>query len=204
MGKGFLGNLLQRPSRYRARHFRRREVMRADYLRLAISLLTHLSFDSVADVGCANGFLLEAFAGAGKRIEGVELSAAVVDLLASEVRPAVRIGDFSILEGHWDLVCCVEVAEHIAPRRSLELVETLTGAAVRWIFFTAAPPGQGGHGHINCRPRSEWLAEFEQQGWVADKARTDAVCRDLEDLERATWLRTNGFVLAPVATGLPQ
>ena len=204
MGKGFLGKLLKRPSRYRARHFRRRELMRADYLRLADSLLTHLPFDSVADVGCANGFLLEAFAGAGKRIEGVELSAAVVDLLAEEVRPFVRIGDFAILEGRWDLTCCVEVAEHIPPRRSLELVETLTEAAARWIFFTAAPPGQGGRGHINCRPHAEWLAEFGERGWVADQARTDAVRRDLERLERATWLRANGFVLARAASGISQ
>lgn len=178
--------------------------MRADYLRLADSLLTHLPFDSVVDVGCANGFLLEVFACAGKRIEGVELSAAVLDLLATEVRPFVRIGDFATLEGRWDLTCCVEVAEHIPPRRSLELVETLTEAAVRWIFFTAAPPGQGGRGHINCRPHAEWLAEFSGRGWVADEARTDAVRRDLERLERATWLRANGFVLAPAASRISQ
>jgi SAM-dependent methyltransferase len=197
VGTGFLGNLLKRPSRYRARHFRRREAMRTDYLFLADSLLSRLSFKTVADVGCANGFLLEAFVEAGKEAAGVELSPEVVEVLAPEVKPIVSIGDFSTLEGQWDLTCCIEVAEHIPPRRSLELVETLTRAATDWIFFTAAPPGQGGRGHINCRPHADWLAEFEQHGWVADSDRTEAVRHDLEELKHATWLRGNGFVLAP-------
>ena len=80
---------------------------------------------------------------------------------------------------------------------------TGTRTAIAWIFFTAAPPGQGGRGHINCRPPAEWLADFEQRGWVTDPARTEAVRRDLERLERATWLRSNGFVLTPVSTN-PQ
>lgn len=171
--------------------------MRPDYQRVANSLLRLLPFESVVDVGCANGFLLETFRAADKQIAGIELSAAVVELLDPAVREAVAIGDFAELAGSWDLVCCVEVAEHIVPDRSLDLVDTLTRAARDWIYFTAAPPGQGGHGHINCRPHDEWLAEFAERGWQVDSQRTDELRRELEQLERAAWLRGNSFLLAP-------
>lgn len=195
MGLTRLATWLRLPSRYRAKHFRRREAMRPDYLCVARSLLARLEFDSVADVGCANGFLLEEFRDQGKRIAGIELSPAVVDVLRSDIRAHVSIGDFSQLTGRYDLVCCVEVAEHIPEGRSLDLVESLTGLAERWIYFTAAPPGQGGHGHINCRPHAEWLEMFERQGWAESTELTTGLREDLGVIETAHWLRGNSFIL---------
>ena len=197
MGLTRLATWLKLPSRYRAKHFRRREEMRPDYARVAASLLERLDFETVADVGCANGFLLEAFLDAGKRIAGIELSPAVVEVLREGVAPYVAIGDFAEMTGRHDLVCCVEVAEHIPAERSAELVATLARLAERWIYFTAAPPGQSGHGHINCRPHAEWLGMFAERGWSADDALTTAFRGDLEALEKAHWLRANSFVLSP-------
>jgi hypothetical protein len=197
MGLTRLATWLKRPSRYRARHFHRREVMRPDYVQVARSLMRHLDFDSAAVVGCANGFLLEEFLGAGRRIAGIELSPEVHEVLRHDIRPYVSIGDFTEMSGRYDLVCCVEVAEHIEPSRSDDLVDALAPLAAKWIYFTAALPGQGGHGHINCRPHEEWLAMFAERGWVHDRDHTDALRRDLDSLERATWLEGNSFLLAP-------
>ncbi len=171
--------------------------MRPDYLLLARSLLRQLDFDSAADVGCANGFLLEEFLDSGKQIAGIELSPEVHEVLRHDVRPFVAIGDFAQMTGRYDLVCCVEVAEHISPSRSEDLVDTLAPLASRWIYFTAAPPGQGGHGHINCRPHEEWLAMFAERGWVEVPELTARLRDDLGALERATWLRGNSFILKP-------
>jgi SAM-dependent methyltransferase len=201
MGLSRLATWLKLPSRYRARHFHRREVMRPDYVRVARSLMRRLDFDSAADVGCANGFLLEEFLDAGKRIAGIELSPEVHEVLRHDLRPFVSIGDFSEMSGRFDLVCCVEVAEHIAPARSDDLVDSLTPLATKWIYFTAAPPGQGGHGHINCRPHEEWLAMFGERGWVRDAETTAALRRDLGSLEQAVWLAGNSFLLAPGPVG---
>ncbi|MFP3941146.1 MAG: class I SAM-dependent methyltransferase [Thermoanaerobaculia bacterium] len=194
---------LGRPKPYGRRHFRQREALRADYRLLARSLLRHLDFGAVLDVGCANAFLLEVFRDAGREVAGIEASPAIRSVLAPELCGVVRIGDFrEALDlvraggpGAWDLVACVEVAEHIEPDRSEELVETLVSVAGRWIYFTAAPPGQTGHGHINCRPHGEWLAWFEARGWAPAPPETDAVRRDLSHLGRAVWLRGNSFVL---------
>ncbi len=187
---------------FSSRHFRRREEFRSDYSILATSLLEHLAFDSAIDIGCGNGFLLSEFQKTGKRIAGLELSPAVKKFLPAELTGVVKIADFCEVRGSWDLACCVEVAEHIEPARSLELVDTLTSVARRWIYFTAAPPGQSGHGHINCRPHEEWLAWFEDNGWgIADTA-TAKLREDLGALRRATWLRENGFILQPLSVVL--
>ena len=180
---------------FEEKHFRAREKFRPDYHLLATTLLARLDFDSVFDVGCANGFLLESFLAAGKRIGGIELSPEAVAVLPPAVRPSVAIGDFSETTGRWDLVCCVEVAEHIVPARSAELVAIVAGAADRWVYFTAAPPGQSGRGHINCRPPEEWLSLFASQGWSLDERLTAAVRADLQRLSEAHWLRGNSLVL---------
>ena len=192
---------LGRPSPFAARHFRKREALRQDYALLADALLDLLGFDSVLDVGCANGFLLERFAAAGKEIAGIEASPAVRKVLSPGVAAAVVVGDFAEVPQRFprpfDLVCCVEVAEHIDPARSRELVTVVTGAASRWIYFTAAPPGQSGRGHINCRPHEEWLGWFEEEGWRVAGKETDALRAALEHLTRAHWLQGNSFLLAP-------
>ena len=192
---------LGRPSPFAVRHFRKREALRQDYALLADALLDLLGFDSVLDVGCANGFLLERFAAAGKEIAGIEASPAVRKVLSPGVAAAVVVGDFAEVPQRFprpfDLVCCVEVAEHLDPTRSRELVTVVTGAASRWIYFTAAPPGQSGRGHINCRPHEEWLGWFEEEGWRVAGKETDALRAALEHLTRAHWLQGNSFLLAP-------
>lgn len=194
-----LHHWLRKPKPYAARHFRRREELRSDYRVLADALVEILDFDTVLDVGCANGFLLERFRSIGKEVAGIESSPAVREVLREPVAEAVVVGDFAQIPERWsrrfDLVCCVEVAEHVEPHRSEELVDVLAGQAGRWIYFTAAPPGQSGHGHINLRPHGEWLAWFEARGWEVAPAEVTRLRDALTELERALWLRENSFLL---------
>lgn len=182
---------------FRVRDFRARERFRRDYEVLARSLDRRLDFGSVYDVGCANGFLVEELLRAGHRAGGIERSPEVHEVLPPGLRDLVAVGDFTEARGTWDLVACVEVAEHIEPERSEELVASLVDHARRWIYFTAAPPGQRGRGHINCRPHREWIRWFEERRWALALPETDAVREDLAQLEQAVWLRGNSFVLRP-------
>ncbi len=193
--------LPRRPKPYRRKDFVDRERYRPDYRALAGELMRAVEFESALDVGCANGFLLSEFLAAGRRVRGIEVSPAVREILPAELADAVQIGDFTAAAGAWDLVCCVEVAEHIPPERSEELVATLVRCARRAIYFTAAPPGQAGHGHINCRNHAEWLAWFEQLGWVEDPVRTARLKSVLSGLESAPWLAANSFLLVPAVSG---
>ncbi|MGH9465080.1 MAG: class I SAM-dependent methyltransferase, partial [Thermoanaerobaculia bacterium] len=121
-----------RPKAYGLKQFRARERYRPDYNHLASFLLGRLEFESVIDVGCGNGFLLEAFAEAGKRVKGVDRSPDVLQVVPSHLRAHVAVEDFALTNSHWDLVCCVEMAEHLEPERSQELVSALARLARRW------------------------------------------------------------------------
>jgi SAM-dependent methyltransferase len=189
-----LRRLAQRPKPYRLRDLERRERLRPDYVLLADFLLNHLPFESAIDIGCGNGFLLERFHDAGKSIAGVDVSPDVPHLLGKRLNGAVRVADFGAAVGSFDLACCVEVAEHIAPDRSLSLVETLSRVARSWIYFSAAPEGQAGRGHINCRPHSDWLEWFAFRGWHMEGTRTAELRDHLAQLRMAPWLRGNSFL----------
>ena len=68
----------------------------------------------------------------------------------------------------FDLVFSIEVAEHLRPELLPRLVAFLARQTGRYLVFGAAPPGQGGTGHIPAsqRTREEWIAAFEAAGLV--------------------------------------
>ncbi|MBN9509431.1 MAG: class I SAM-dependent methyltransferase [Alphaproteobacteria bacterium] len=162
---------------------------RADYDFLADALMRAVAFDSVLDLGCGTAFLLARFAAHGKRVAGVEASDHAREFVPAEVRDAVVPGDLTTpldLARH-DLVVCAEVAEHLPASRADHLVETICRAAGRWIFFTAAVPGQGGFGHINEQPHAYWIERFEPYGARLDPARTQALRAELLPALQVTW-----------------
>jgi hypothetical protein len=189
------------PVPFRAEDYALQELYADDYRLIAASLLEELDFDSVIDLGCANGLLLLPFHEAGKKVRGIELSPNVSPYLPSGLRSLVAIGDFSAMDGRADLVCCMEMAEHLQPTRSEELVDKLTTLARKWIYFTAAPPGQGGRGHINCRPMAEWIGWFAARGWRTDQGKTVALASATARLDKALWLHGNSVILRAEAGG---
>jgi hypothetical protein len=54
---------------------------------------------------------------------------------------------------------CFEVAEHVLAEFADALVSLLAKTAPI-VVFTAAPPGQGGSGHVNEQPADYWIAKF--------------------------------------------
>ncbi len=63
------------------------------------------------------------------------------------------------------LVTSIETAEHIEPEYADNLVATITQNANHRIVFTAAMPGQIGHGHFNCQPMTYWREKFWNNGF---------------------------------------
>lgn len=74
----------------------------------------------------------------------------------------------------FDMIGCREVAEHMPFEFSLLLVKNIVQNS-RVAYFTGAPPGQKGSGHINCRTRNFWIALFEEFGWTIDEEITSIV-----------------------------
>ncbi len=128
-----------------------------------------LEVKSVLDVGCARGTWLAAWGDAGCReifgIDGPYLDRHEIIIDPACFMAADLAVPFS-LGRRFDLAQCLEVAEHLPASRSASLVADLTAHADA-ILFSAAPPGQGGAGHINERPYAVWQALFAQHGYVA-------------------------------------
>ena len=79
-------------------------------------------------------------------------------------------------------VICFEVLEHIDPKFADQEVDALYNAVESGgtLIFTAAQPGQGGVGHINCRKKDYWLKKLVAKGLIYHPGLTE----DLINFER--------------------
>lgn len=75
----------------------------------------------------------------------------------------------------FDLVSCIEVAEHLPPEFDSTIVDTIVRHARKWIVFTSAHPGQGGDDHVGTRPLPHWRKLFWDRGWTFDNVMTSRV-----------------------------
>jgi len=124
---------------------------------------------SVLDAGCARGTWLSAWRRAGCE-DAIGIDGNHVDRTRLLVPPQSFVEtDLSqpfALGRRFDLLQCLEVAEHLPSARNRGLVDDLT-AHSDVVLFSAAPPGQGGAGHINEQPYDVWRALFATNGYSA-------------------------------------
>lgn len=150
---------------YTYRFFRTRKslIWRAPIVCDAISKI--LEPKTVVDVGCGIGDYVDYWNNnLNIKAWGIEGSEAVKQYLVSD---KVLISDMrqeKIVRLHSDLAVCLEVAEHIEAEFVQNFIENLTSISDR-ILISAAPPGQGGHYHVNCQPRTYWMDWFMLFGY---------------------------------------
>ena len=101
------------------RPLHRLNPVRADY----IAARAAMTGAAVLDVGCGGGLLAEALARRGARVTGIDLAPAMIQtaqLHAAESGLAIdyRVQDAAELAAAapqaWDVVCCMEMLEHVA------------------------------------------------------------------------------------------
>lgn len=146
------------------------------------------------DIGCGSGAYAAEAVRRGHPTVGLERSSAG-RLIAR--RQGVDCRHFDLRQSlpalpvPFDLAYCFEVAEHLPPELGETLVDVICGLAQK-IVFSAAPPGQGGVGHINERPVNYWHARFAAKGFHHDTSASQAI---RESFTRngvwAPWLKNN-------------
>ena len=126
---------------------------------------------SMVDIGCGTGGMKEVAA----HLE--------VDWLGMDGDPSVRqdgvlIYDFTkgcpVQERvQFDLGWSIEFLEHVEEQYMDNYMEVFSRC--RHIVCTAAPPGFGGHHHVNEQANDYWIAKFKERGMYYDSAITMAM-----------------------------
>jgi SAM-dependent methyltransferase len=142
-------------------------------VRSAAVLISHLYPSllptSVLDVGCGRGGWLRAWREAGcGTILGVD--GGYIDRQRIHVAPeefkVVDLAERIDLERGFDLVQCLEVAEHVPGNSAATLIDSITCHG-DLVLFSAAQPGQGGTQHVNEQPLEYWRDMFGARGYHA-------------------------------------
>ncbi len=124
---------------------------------------------SLLDVGCGDGHLVDLAASCDVNSHGLDLFA--------PARERLEVHDLATpwRGSQYDMVLCLEVAEHLFPDAADTLCETLVAAMNKdaWLLFSAAVPGQGGSGHYNEQPYDYWRRRLESLGlhWYEESSR---------------------------------
>ncbi len=116
---------------------------------------------SYLDVGSGTGAMANTAEKLGVEVNGLDQlpRPAHPRLLQRDLREPIDLGRT------YELVTSIEVAEHLEPEYADVLVDTITRHAAKRIVFTAAMPGQIGHGHLNCQFGTYWREKFDLRGW---------------------------------------
>jgi glycosyltransferase involved in cell wall biosynthesis len=127
-----------------------------------------LDIRSVLDLGCGTGIWLNVLLDGGRR-QGFGVDVVANDPADLEVDPELilnaDLGQKLDLHRRYDLVVCLEVAEHI----DAQFAEIVVDNCVRHadlILFSAALPGQQGMNHINEQPLLYWVERFQRHGYT--------------------------------------
>lgn len=134
--------------------------------RLVGWLVEHLQPKTALDLGCGPGTYVDVFTQLGVSCIGYDTDERI------QGKPNLRCESLFNSEEKAELVLCMEVAEHIDSSINEDIVYSMwwslkPGGTLVW---TAAIPGQGGVGHINCQPKEYWEDKFDLMGLTRDKA----------------------------------
>lgn len=160
---------------------------------------------SVLDVGGGEGWWARAFMECGvERALVLDESGPAPDA-TPVVHDGVEFAYFDAvrhahcpLEEQFDLAICLETAEHIPEDTADNLIEFITMAAPV-VLFSAAIPGQTGHGHVNCQWPAYWSERFARHSYSVSG---DLRRRIWNDERIEPWYRQNLLIAAPAMSPL--
>jgi len=168
--------------------------------RLAQILIETYNPKSVVDFGCATGLYLVPFKINGAFVLGFDKSRVALDF--SEIPDHIEVTDIGqkVLSVHKvDLVICLETMEHIDPKNEAMALDNVC-APSDIVIFSAAFPGQGGEGHINCQPKEYWIERFRERGFIVDQNATDRIISFIKQGPHLGWLTINLMVMVRMET----
>jgi SAM-dependent methyltransferase len=147
----------------------------------------------ILDIGCGEGTWLEAAIDAGVHdimgVDGANVSQANLRFPLESFR-CLDISDSFDLKRKFDLVLCLEVAEHLEEKKADVLVSNLVRHG-DVILFSAACPHQYGQHHVNCQWPEYWQKMFNRYGYRCSDSQRWVIWNEAQ-IE--PWYRQNLFL----------
>lgn len=138
-----------------------------------------------ADLGCGPGWYCRILKACGFHIvHGYE---GTPDIKKIAVYNDVTVFDLTKLRTigiPYDLVICLEVAEHIPEKYEQVFIHNVCNFASKDLIISWAKPGQGGTGHFNEKSKEYVIDEFMKRGFMIHKKATEMV----------SFFATNGYL----------
>ena len=146
---------------------------------------------SVLDLGSGSGYYLREFTRLGIDTFGLEASPFGVTKSGNNVLAlSYDLRHPVYLSKRFDVVTCIEVAEHIPKRSSSILVKSICSNANEFVVFTAAPPGTPGADHINCQPEEFWFSLFDINEFSFRADLTEELRQTSKSADIAEWWKS--------------
>ena len=141
-----------------------------EYFRvLAKEIVDDLAPKTVLDVGCAWGFLVEAFRDLGVEAYGVDISPYAISRVRDDIKPYCVAG--SIMDDlpksfpkRFDLVITVEMIEHLHEEECLPAIEKLCSYSDR-VIVSSTSDDITDPTHYNVQQPEYWVKKFAQFGY---------------------------------------
>ena len=148
--------------------------------------VTQFKPQSVIDYGCGIGAYLESALNHGiTNIKGFDIGGDYVKRYTEEsVQPYIEYLDCTLplITEEYDCTISLETGEHIEPITTDQFVLNIVNSTKKTgtILFSAAQPGQGGSGHINCQTREFWMEKFKVHSFMYDENLTKLITKEWE------------------------
>ena len=158
--------------------------------RLANWISTESTALTVLDIGCGPGTYVRALREVGVDAIGIDTDERVSE---QEYLSQQSLFDTKLQA---QLVLCLEVAEHIDSSLSDDIAASVAGAVEPggMLIWSAAHPGQGGTGHINCQPKSYWHSKLKEAGLERDEETESKLLNYVKAGYHMGWFYLNGMV----------
>ncbi len=158
-------------------------------------VLDFLQVKSVLDVGCGTGTWLKVFSKKYGVTDFEGIDGAYIDynqLVIDRVHfKEIDLRNPFDLQRKFDLVLCLEVAEHL-PEQSADAIVASLCKHADTILFSAAIPGQGGQNHLNEQWPEYWQQKFLGHGFYFHDVIRPLIWNN-EKVER--WYKQNMFLV---------
>jgi 2-polyprenyl-3-methyl-5-hydroxy-6-metoxy-1,4-benzoquinol methylase len=138
------------------------------FVRVADAIIAKLDPQTVLDAGCGIGLLVAALRERGVEAWGVDISEYAIAHAPDNVRPYCKVGSITEeLDRRYDLIACIEVAEHL-PEELADLAIANLTAHTDCVLFSSTPDHVEDPTHLNVKPAEYWLELFRRHDFVRD------------------------------------